>query len=135
VDERSIWIEKVKKLVAEVEPWVKELGWQTRRINKRLDDSEIGRHRVPALLMQEGTTQVLLEPVGRSASGIEGVVDLYILPAYDDIATLYFYDGGWNIHYYFEATPVAGAVREAPGIPLTKDALKRVLDKMQADAV
>jgi hypothetical protein len=85
--------------------------------------------------MQEGTTQVLLEPVGRSASGIEGVVDLYMLPAYDDIAGLYFYDGQWNVHYRFEGVPAAGTVLEAPGVPLSKDALRNVLEKMRADAV
>jgi hypothetical protein len=27
----------------------------------------------------------LLEPIGRPAPGIEGIVDLYLMPAYDDI--------------------------------------------------
>ena len=78
----------------------------TRRIEKRLDDSGVGTHKVPALLLQEDTVRVLLEPVSRRAPGAEGVVDLYLMPAFDDIATLYFYDGGWQLHYMFPASPI-----------------------------
>ncbi len=47
----------------------------------------------PALLMQEGPSAgLILEPIARSAPGADGVVDLYLLPAYDDIASLYFYN-------------------------------------------
>ena len=42
-----------------------------------------------------------MEPVARSSPGIEGLVDLYLLPAYDDIASLYHYSGKWHVHYYF----------------------------------
>ena len=67
VKSRTRWIGMVTDLVVVVEQWGQELGWATRRIEKRLDDSQIGKHQVPALLMQEGTCRVMLEPVGRSA--------------------------------------------------------------------
>ena len=37
----------------------------------------------------------------RSAPDVEGIVDFYIMPAYDDIARLFFYDDGWHIHHVF----------------------------------
>src|SRR5437763_378012 len=49
---RSAWAARVSELVSTVEQWAKELGWATRRVEKRLDDSYIGRHKVPGLLMQ-----------------------------------------------------------------------------------
>lgn len=131
---RQAWVAQVGKLVAQVDQWGRELGWDTRPIDKRLDDSYIGKHRLPALLMQEGTFRVLLEPIGRSAPGVEGIVDLYLLPAYDDIATLYFYDGRWNLHYAFPGAPPTGTIRETTGIPLSKDTLQRVLEEMRAHA-
>lgn len=134
VDVRRAWVAQVEALVAQVDTWGRELGWQTRKIDKRLDDSYVGKHRLPALLMQEETFRVLLEPVGRSAPGAEGIVDLYLLPAYDDIATLYYYGGQWNVHYYFQDDPVTGNIRETPGVPLSKETLQRVLEQMRSHA-
>lgn len=131
---RSAWIERINVLVDQMENWAKELNWSTRRVEKRLEDSFIGDHHVPALLMQEDTCRVLLEPVGRSTVGAEGVVDLYLLPAYDDIATLYYYNDHWNLHYMFPGTTPAASVREAAATPLTKDALAKVLAEMRQSA-
>jgi hypothetical protein len=134
VDARLAWVGRIENLVAQVERWGQELGWQTRRIDKRLDDSFVGKHRLPALLMQEEIFRVLLEPVGRSAPGAEGIVDLYLLPAYDDIASLYYYSGQWNVHYCFQGVPITGNIRETPGISLSKETLQRVLEEMRAHA-
>jgi hypothetical protein len=133
--DRAIWIERVTSLVDEVERWATEMGWSTRRVEKKLDDVRIGKHRVPALLMQQDTFRVLLEPVGRSTPGAEGVVDLYLMPAYDDIASLYFYEGRWNLHYIFPGTTGVATVREAEARPLTKESLEKVLAEMRRDAV
>src|SRR5689334_1407031 len=46
--DRANWIERVSVLVDQVEKWAKEMGWSTRRIEKKLDDPWIGKHRVPA---------------------------------------------------------------------------------------
>ncbi len=134
VNARVAWIGLVSDLVEQVEPWVMELGWATRRIDKRLDDSGIGTHHVPALLMQQDTCRILLEPVGRSAPGAEGVVDLYLMPAYDDIAGLYFYGHRWNIHYMFSGNKPVATVREAEALPLSKEALQRVLAELRQNA-
>jgi hypothetical protein len=134
ISARTAWVELVAHLVADVEQWAQELGWATRRIEKRLDDSQIGKHLVSALLMQDGTCRILLEPVGRSAPGAEGVVDLYLMPAYDDIASLYFYDNRWNLHYLFSRDPARATVRETMGVPLSKETLQRVLEEMKTNA-
>jgi hypothetical protein len=132
--DRVIWIGRVTSLVDEVERWATEMGWSTRRVEKKLDDVRVGKHRVPALLMQQDTFRVLLEPVGRSTPGAEGVVDLYQMPAYDDIASLYFYEERWNLHYIFPGTTEVATVREAKTMPLSKATLERVLTEMRRDA-
>jgi hypothetical protein len=133
LNDKAIWIDRVIALVGQVEQWAKELGWSTRRVDKQLDDSWVGKHSVPALLMQEETCRILLEPVGRSTPGTEGVVDLYQMPAYDDIATLYYYEGRWNLHYLFaDAKPAP--VRGADAMTLSKQSLERVLSDLRQHA-
>ena len=134
LSDRATWIERASSLVDLVERWATEMGWATRRVEKKLDDARIGRHRVPALLMQQETFRVLLEPVGRSTPGADGVVDLYLMPAYDDIASLYFCEGRWNLHYIFPGTTGVATVREAEARPLTKESLEQVLAEMRRDA-
>src|SRR5438132_915084 len=82
---------------------------------------------VPALLMQEETCRIILEPLGRSSLDTEGMVDLYLMPAYDDIARLFYYGDQWNLHYAFPGTTPGSTVREAPPLPLSKATLSNVL--------
>jgi hypothetical protein len=134
IEDREVWLDRVNELVDRVEQWAAELGWSTRRIVKKLDDARIGKHHVPALLMQEDTYRILLEPIGRSTPGTEGVVDLYLMPAYDDIASLYYYGGQWKLHYMFSGKTPAPAVSEADAVPLTKDTLEKVLAELRQHA-
>jgi len=101
---------------------------------KKMDDSQLGAYSAPGLLMQESTTRVLLEPIARFAPGVDGVVDLYLMPAYDDIATLYFYDGCWHLHYWFPGMPMAGDLWQTKGKPLSKESVMEVLDEMRKNA-
>ena len=93
------WFEILEGLIVPVENWVREFGWSTKRIDKPMEDSEVGKYTAPALLMQEETTKVLLEPIARSTPGSEGVVDLYLMPGYDDIASFYYQNDRWHLHY------------------------------------
>lgn len=131
---RDAWLARLGGLIDSVENWVRDAGWSTRRIEKLMHDSEIGKFPAPALLLQEGTTRVLLEPVARSAPGAEGVVDLYLMPAYDDIASLYFCDGRWQLHYMFPGTPAVATIGDTDSKTLSKETLFGVLDEMRKNA-
>jgi hypothetical protein len=128
------WLARLSSLVGSVEGWGRELGWATRRVEKRMEDAQIGKYQAPGLLMQEGTDRLLLEPIGRSAPGAEGVVDLYLMPAYDDIASLYHSDGRWNLHYSPPNSPRVANLRDAPARPLSKETLQEVLTEMREHA-
>lgn len=130
------WLARLSSLLHPVDTWAKELGWATRWINKSMRDSQIGEYQVPALLMQEGADRILVEPIGRSAPGSEGVVDLYLMPAYDDIASLFYYDQRWNVHYNTQrgSNAVAVPVAEAEALPLSKETLQKVLAGMRHHA-
>jgi hypothetical protein len=130
---RDAWMLRLTALVDDVERWARELGWSTRRIEKKLEDHEIGLHKVPALLLQEGTVRVLLDPIARSAIGAEGVVDLYLMPAFDDIATILYRGGNWRLYFAFEGSP-ANRDLEADSMALSKETLKAVLREMLRNA-
>jgi hypothetical protein len=95
---RDEWAHAVEQLVTKVEGWCKAHDWPTRRIEKQIDDPQIGEYVVPALLMQVDLTKLLLEPVTRFVHKWEGVIDLYRMPQYDDIASIFRRGNHW---YYF----------------------------------
>jgi hypothetical protein len=132
---RDEWLKRVTDLLVTLRTWAEELECSTRQIEVTLNDSQIGKYQAPALLLQEDAIRILVEPIARSAPGAEGVVDLYLMPAYDDIASLYFYDHGWHLHYMFPGTPTTGTFVDAEARPLTKETLREVLEAMKLNAV
>ncbi len=128
------WLECLASLVDSIEGWAKEIGWSTRRIEKKLDDSEIGSYQAPALLMQEETTRALLDPIGRSTPGSEGVVDLYLMPAFDDIARLFHRDGEWWLYEASSLTARDEAMEDLKRTLLSRESLQRILESMKKNA-
>jgi hypothetical protein len=108
---RDEWVRAVEQLVSDVESWCKANDWPTRRIQKRLEDSRIGEYYAPALLIQVDLVKLMLEPVARFTPGSDGVVDLYQMPEYDDIANVYRRNGAWQIHYTATGDNVAPELR------------------------
>jgi len=94
--------------------WADELDWATKVVDTKIEDAEIGNYTAPGLHLQQETVRLFLEPVARAAPGTEGVVDLYLMPSYDDIASLYYYDNRWNVHYRLEADPSFGNIPTRP---------------------
>ena len=134
VTARHEWLEKLRRLVTTVKGWAEELDWATKTVEKKMEDAEIGNYKAPGLLLQHETVRLFLEPVARTAPGADGVVDLYLMPSYDDIASLYYYNDRWNVHYLFGETPTVGNLREAEARPLTKATLRKVFSEMKAHA-
>lgn len=131
---RDEWINRLNHLVSDIEAWARSLDWTARRIDKPMKDSLLGSYRAPGLLLQKEFTRILLDPISRTTPGSEGVADLYLMPALDDIASLYFYDDRWNVHYQLPNSELAATLREAQAKPLTKATLAEVLDEMVRNA-
>jgi hypothetical protein len=131
---KAEWLDCLTTLVESVEGWSRELGWSTRRIEKSLDDSEIGPYLAPALIMQEATTRALLDPIGRSTPGSDGVADLYLMPAFDDIARFYHRDGEWWLYHESPELPTNGAIEDVKPMSLSRTSLQGVLESMKKHA-
>jgi len=133
---RISWLEILRDLVGLVESTAIELGWRTKRIPKEIKDSDIGDYEASSLLMQYEIVRILLEPIGRSGSDLEGVADLYMLPAYDDVVSLYYNGNKWHIHQVTsrEGTATSGTTSTSVSWPLSKADLRRVLEEMKNNA-
>src|SRR5580658_3385189 len=90
---------RVEELVARFEGEVDRREWVTRRYPKRLRDDGRDVYEVPALYLQKGPTNLLLDPIGYDVPGAEAAADLYLMPTYNPMATVYFETGRWVIHY------------------------------------
>jgi hypothetical protein len=132
---RDEWLENLSGLMETVRGWAQDLDWSTRQIEKKMEDSQLGTYRAPALILQKETVRMMLEPIAPSAPGAEGIVDFYLMPAYDDIARLFFYDNGWQLHYMLPGSPnVATVVRGDETRPLSKERFQSVLEAMTKTA-
>lgn len=131
---RHRWLDKLADLVQKVESWAQQLDWTTKVVDKTIEDREVGDYTAPGLLLQRETVRLFLEPVARSAPGTEGVVDLYLMPSYDDIAGFYYYNRRWNVHYEFDGASAATNRLEHEAMPLSKATLSKLLGEMKAHA-
>lgn len=134
VTTRFNWLERLRKLVHKFEKWADDFEWSSRNVNKQMEDAEIGNYSAPSLLLQKESVRLFLEPVARTAPGADGLVDLYRMPAYDDIASLYYYNDDWNIHYPFGGSSGGGAIREGEAQPLSREFVKRVFNDLKTNA-
>ena len=88
-DERDRFQKRVESLVEQVKGWVEPHEWVTKPYPKRMRNVDRQVFEIPALFLQKGPTRVLLDPIAYDVPGAEGVVDLYLMPTYDDLASLF----------------------------------------------
>jgi hypothetical protein len=132
---KSEWLGRLESLVRDVKGWAEAAGWRTRRITKTVNERRLGKYEVPVLLMEKQAVEVVLNPVARLVPGADGAVDLYLSPAYDDIASLYFEGDHWVVHDSRRPGPSAtnGPVESTPR-PYEEATIRAILDAMAADA-
>ncbi|QEH34604.1 hypothetical protein OJF2_31450 [Aquisphaera giovannonii] len=125
------WLSRLDKLVGEVEGWARASGWRTRRIQKTINERQLGEYKAPVLLMEKDAIEVVLNPVARRVPGADGAVDLYLAPAYDDIASLYFEGDRWVVYRGKHPGPgeTHGALEIEPR-PYDERAMAEILEGM-----
>ncbi len=130
---RAEWVTKLTDLVSDIENWATADGWAVTRIEKKMADSGIGPYKAPALVFQKNLVRLLLDPISREFPGAEGVVDLYRMPALDDVASVYSHKGQWIINFVCRNKNVLAQVDEAQSTPLTAESFAEVVAGMIAD--
>lgn len=130
---RAEWLKQLFALASQVKVWAEKSHWRTRMVSRPTRDSVLGRFEVPLLLMEREGVEVALNPVSRFVPGAEGAVDLYVVPAYDVVVSLYLDNGEWSLHDVFSRAGAAG-IHEAEAMPLSEATIIRVLDEMAGHA-
>jgi hypothetical protein len=132
----DVFVGQVEDVVRQFEETLTRQDWLTRRDPKRMRDENGDVFSVLSLTLFKGSTRLLLDPSGYDIPGAEGVLDLYFLPPYDPVATLYRENGEWFIHSPFPASLQAIArPAEWTRSPLTDESISRVLVAIARDAV
>lgn len=131
---RDEWLESLQRLVLDVQKVAEHDGWATRVIELSLSDSQLGTYAVPALLLQRAATQAILNPVSRFVPGADGAVDLYRMPAYDDVASLYRKDDQWTIHFDFAGSKVVASPKSVQSRALSEESIGFVLNEIASHA-
>jgi hypothetical protein len=134
-EQRERFQKRVEQLVGQVSGWIEPHEWVTKPYPKKMRDVDDQVFEVPALFLQKGPIRVLLDPVAFDVPGAEGVVDLYLMPTYDDMASVYFENGNWVIRYAFPADPMeTHSVVETRALNLSEVTINQVLDSIAAHA-
>jgi hypothetical protein len=121
------WRDAVDGLVGGTESWAKELGWVTRRVQKRLSETLLGTYEIPHLLMHAAPNLYVLDPVARFVPGAAGAFDLSIQPSFYTISLYRDYGGVWHAHHDVGQGANAGK-RDV----WSKDTLRKCVDELGA---
>ena len=128
---RDLFSARVTDLVTQVREWGEPHEWVTKVYSKKMRDTEQQIFEVPALFLQKGPIRILLDPVAYDVPGNEAVVDLYLMPTYDDLASIHFESGGWVIHYDSPPDPLkTPSLIETESVTLSERTINEILDSI-----
>ena len=114
----------VSNLVETIKDWVEPGDWVTRTYPKKIRDNGREIFEIPALYLQKGPTRVLPDPIAFDVPGSDAVVDLYLMPTYDDV------------HYDFpKSQGSAHQDPEASFLPLSEESIYQVLNAIEEHAI
>ncbi len=123
---------QIRELTDTVRGWMQLPEWAMREYQKKFRDETKAIFEAPALMLQKGPAKILLDPIAYDVPGYDAVVDLYLMPDYDDMAALALKDGVWEIEY-----PASDDNDKAGRIPakLDRDVFLHVLNDIADNAV
>jgi hypothetical protein len=128
------WLERLDRLFATVRAWAAEFGWATKVVEKPMEGSAIGDYMAPALLvLDEGDMRVILEPTSQAPTDAEGIVELCLMPSYEDIATLYFDGKRWRVYDRRSDESGAGLANGEPKV-LSKSTFRNLVGELMSHA-
>ena len=129
------WLELLNGLIDNVKAWAEAAGWETRLTGRDVKGKGVVHYEVPVLVLDRDEAEVSLVPVARKVPGADGLVDFYLMPDFDDVASLYQEKGQWFFHYAFQPDPRAThSVIETERFLLDEASLNRVLNDIVSHA-
>lgn len=120
------WTRAAEGLVREVEGWCADIGWRTRRVDKKLTETLLGDYSLSQLQLYAEHLYVL-DPVARFVPGALGAYDLSIQPSFYLTSLFRYYDGRWYVHL-----DVGQGVKSARTEPWSKDSFRRSVEELRS---
>lgn len=121
------WERAADGLVASTESWAQELGWVTRRVEKRLSETFLGTYKIPQLLMHAAPNLYVLDPVARFVPGAAGAFELSIQPSFSTAGLSRDFGGIWYAHH-----GVGQEMNNGKRDVWSKDTLRRCVEELGA---
>ena len=129
------WLEQLKELVDNVKGWAEAAGWETRQTCRDVFEKEGSCYEVPVLVVNRDESEVSLVPVDRKVPGSDGLVALFLMPDFDDVASFYMEKGQWFFRYAFRSVSTeTHSTNKTERFTLTEETLARVLNDIAAYA-
>jgi hypothetical protein len=129
------WLYVLNGLIDNVKAWAETAGWETRLTARDVKEKGGLRYEAPVLVLDRDEAEVSLVPVAREVPGANGLVDFYLMPEFNHVASLYREKGQWFFHYAFHPDPeVASSVIETERFQLDEASFNRVVNDIAAHA-
>jgi hypothetical protein len=119
------WLHAVDGLAGNTESWAKELGWVTKRVQRRLSETLLGTYGTPQLLMHAAPNLYVLDPVARFVPGAAGAFDLSVQPSFYTISLYRDFGGVWYAHH-----DVGQGVNTGKRDVWSKDTLQKCVEEL-----
>jgi len=124
---RAEWKSAVETVVADVELWCREKTWPSRRVDKEMDESLLGKYSLPQLEFYADQHLYVLDPLARFVPGGKGAFDLSIQPSFFVTGIYRGFDNLW----YIDLDVEQGA-RNAIKTPLDKNSFLQAVTELRA---
>jgi hypothetical protein len=95
-NQREQWLDRVSRLVDQIEAWAEARGWSTHRDVKAIEERDLGRYTVPTLRVRTPQGEVHVNPIARRIMGADGRVDIEAWPSLNRVKLVPVVDG-WRI--------------------------------------
>lgn len=122
------WLDRLQALIEQVKHWAVDAGWEIHQDVKPVIEPALGKYQVPLLFLQRGGREFVLSPLPRPGLGPEGVVDVYLMPGYDDVVSLECSHERWTVKPLRPSGATAQPwVTTFDPLPLDRDSLLGIL--------
>ncbi|HVT88632.1 MAG TPA: hypothetical protein VHD56_07265 [Tepidisphaeraceae bacterium] len=95
-ERKSDWINRVARLIEEVEQWAAAERWVSERDHKQIHEDLIGDYVVPGLRIRTPGGDIFVNPIALHIVGADGRIDIEAWPTLNRVKLLG-RPGGWQI--------------------------------------
>jgi len=130
------WQQILNDLFSKIRVWVSNRDCAVKLIDKTYEVNGSGRTTIPALLIQEEALKMIVDPIDWDPVKSESIVDLYIMPQYEDGARFFYGQNEWRLYWVDPEILYPRELQRTDGSTnLDSQNFNRLLDGLKQNAV